>query len=192
MVWCMDACDHDVDVDLLFDETLTIGQQISLTEKIIAALPQMACPYQLEPHQIQGLDVINILPVIRWLCQKSAENRREKAKKLTEFAVGQFHNSFQLPSDIKRKHAQGRMLENIRRVEGLFGPQRQYRREAVVARDEDERTRVRLALLEYGNQGMMLESTGKENEMKGKMDNLEAERRLEEVWTSAWMFLVVY
>lgn len=28
MVWCMEACDFDVDVDLLFSENLTIGQKM--------------------------------------------------------------------------------------------------------------------------------------------------------------------
>lgn len=43
MVWCMESCDHDVDVELLFDESLIIGQQIGLTEKIIAVLMKMEC-----------------------------------------------------------------------------------------------------------------------------------------------------
>jgi hypothetical protein len=37
----------------------------ALTEKIVAVLPEMKCPYHLEPHQIQGLDFIHIFPVIQ-------------------------------------------------------------------------------------------------------------------------------
>jgi len=37
----------------------------ALTEKITAALPRMACPHRLEPHQIQGLDFIHIYPVVQ-------------------------------------------------------------------------------------------------------------------------------
>lgn len=182
MVWCMEACDHDVAVELLFDESLTIGQQIALTEKIIAVLPDMACPYQLEPHQIQGLDVINIFPVVQWLCKKSSDNRREKAKKLREFAVGQFHNSFQLATDRRIRLANLRMLENIRHVEGLFGPQRKYRRKMMGGSrsNEDERTRVRLTLLEYGDKGLRLEKG--QDMLLGKLEELEAEcGQLEEV-----------
>lgn len=43
----------------------------TLTEKIVAALPRMKCPYLIEPHQIQGLDFINIFPVIQWLVKRS-------------------------------------------------------------------------------------------------------------------------
>lgn len=188
MVWCMDACDHDVDVDLLFDENLTIGQQIALTEKIIAVLPRMSCPYQLEPHQIQGLDVINIHPVIQWLCKTSAENRREKAKKLKEFAVGQFHNHFQLSSDVKSKQMSLRMKENMRQVEGLFGPKRQYRRKFEPGRDDEERARVLITLLEYGHQNTGLEKNqGLEKDL---LDRLIPETSFEEV--CGWMFLVLF
>lgn len=37
----------------------------SLTEKIVAMLPKMNCPYRIEPHQIQGLDCIHIFSVIQ-------------------------------------------------------------------------------------------------------------------------------
>lgn len=45
----------------------------TLTEKIVAALPKMKCPYLIEPHQIQGLDFINIFPVIQWLVKRSVD-----------------------------------------------------------------------------------------------------------------------
>ena len=64
MVWCITACDFDVDVDLLFQENSTIGQKIALTEKIVAVLPQMKCPHRIEPHQIQGLDFIHIFSYV--------------------------------------------------------------------------------------------------------------------------------
>lgn len=37
----------------------------ALTEKIVAVLPKLKCPHQIEPHQIQGLDFIHIFPVIQ-------------------------------------------------------------------------------------------------------------------------------
>lgn len=43
----------------------------ALTEKIVAVLPKMKCPHLIEPHQIQGLDFINIFPVIQWLVKRS-------------------------------------------------------------------------------------------------------------------------
>lgn len=65
MTWCITTCNFDVDVDLLFQESSTIGQKITLTERIVSVLPKMKCPHAIEPHQIQGLDFKNIFPVIQ-------------------------------------------------------------------------------------------------------------------------------
>lgn len=53
----------------------------TLTEKIVAALPRMKCPYLIEPHQIQGLDFINIFPVIQWLVKRSVCQKQNVKKK---------------------------------------------------------------------------------------------------------------
>lgn len=45
--------------------TLCLHDTSALTEKIVAVLPRMKCPHRLEPHQIQGLDFINIFPVVQ-------------------------------------------------------------------------------------------------------------------------------
>ncbi|CAD7076776.1 unnamed protein product, partial [Hermetia illucens] len=151
MTWCIEACDFDVNVDLLFHENLTIGQKIALTEKIVIVLPKMKCPYQLEPHQIQGLDFINIYPVIQWLVKRSAENRAEKCEKLKAFAVSQFHNHFQFKTDRENLEKLQNAYDNIKRVQNIYSPHRQYKRKD--AGNEDERTRIRITLLEYGNKG---------------------------------------
>lgn len=63
----------------------------SLTEKIVAMLPKMNCPYRIEPHQIQGLDCIHIFPVIQWLVKRSMEMRQEMAGFVRGFALNQFY-----------------------------------------------------------------------------------------------------
>uniref|UniRef100_A0A1Q3F9J8 Coiled-coil domain-containing protein 93 n=1 Tax=Culex tarsalis TaxID=7177 RepID=A0A1Q3F9J8_CULTA len=148
MTWCIEACDYDVDVDLLFHENLTIGQKISLTEKIVVVLPKMKCPFQLEPHQIQGLDFINIFPVVEWLVKRSAENRSEKADRLKKLAASQFQNYFTLGSDREAKQVHGRQLDNLRTVEDRYIPKRQFRR--TERGPEDVMSRVRITLMEYG------------------------------------------
>lgn len=151
MTWCIQACDFDVDVDLLFNENLTIGQKISLTEKIVSVLIKMKCPFPIEPHQIQGLDFINIFPVIQWIVKRSFENRAEKAEKLKKFACDQFYNNFELKSNIINKEKNLSMIEQLNRVFNIFGPKRVYRRKE--AAPDDELTKVRLTLLEYGDRG---------------------------------------
>uniref|UniRef100_A0A1B0CP69 Coiled-coil domain-containing protein 93 n=1 Tax=Lutzomyia longipalpis TaxID=7200 RepID=A0A1B0CP69_LUTLO len=156
MVWCMEACDFDVDVDLLFSENLTIGQKIALTEKIVAVLPKMSCPHLIEPHQIQGLDFINIFPVIQWLVKRSVENRAERAERLKCFAVGQFHNHFKLQVDQNVREKNSKVLENIEKIQNLYAPRREFKKKAPSGSSEDELTKVRITLLEFGDKGRLL------------------------------------
>lgn len=118
MTWCIEACgDYDVDVDLLFHDGLSIGQKIALTEKIVAVLPRMKCPFAIEPHQIQGLDFCNIFPVVQWLVKRSVENRAEKSIKLKAFAVATFHNHFAIPSEQETRKKYVQAIESVRKVQ---------------------------------------------------------------------------
>lgn len=149
MTWCMEACEQNVDVDLLFNENLIIGQKIALTERVVTVLPQMKCPFYLEPHQIQGLDFVSIFPVIQWLVKESVKLRSEKAERLKTFAVGQFHNYFDTKSGKQERAERENMLKVARIVEDHYAAKRQYKRKQNVEID-DEYSRVRLTLLEYG------------------------------------------
>ncbi|CAD7013492.1 unnamed protein product [Ceratitis capitata] len=149
MTWCIECCDYDVDVDLLFHENLTIGQKIALVEKIVSVLPHMKCPFQIEPHQIQGLEFLSIHPVIQWLVKKSVENRTERAQRLKKFAIGQFHNHYQYRTDKEQLEKIRNASTHIKRIQELYNPIRVYQRKE--NSHEDEKTRVRMTLLEYGD-----------------------------------------
>ncbi|KAG4076761.1 hypothetical protein HA402_009107 [Bradysia odoriphaga] len=158
MTWCIEASDFDVDVDLLFHENLSIGQKIALTEKIVNVLPKMQCPCSIEPHQIQGLDFIKIFPVIQWLVKRSVENRTERAEKLKRFATSQFQNNFQFECDVKSRDMYANSSQCVRQILGIDAPKRQYKRKE--AGPDDEKTRVRITLLEYGNKSLIGPSFG--------------------------------
>lgn len=112
-------------------------------------LPKMKCPFVLEPHQIQGLDFINIYPVVQWLVMESVTLRNEKAKRLEQFAIGQFHNHFKLSSNERTRTERLEVLESIKSIEQLYALKRKFRRKHN-AEPEEEMSRVRLTLLEYG------------------------------------------
>jgi N12 class adenine-specific DNA methylase len=109
----------------------------------------MKCPFLLEPHQIQGLDFINIYPVIQWLVKESVNLRNEKAERLKLFAIGQFHNHFKLQSSDKTKAERVEVLKAVKRIEDLYALKRQFKRK-LNSEPDDEKSRVRLTLLEYG------------------------------------------
>lgn len=149
MTWCMEASEQNVDVDLLFNENLTIGQKIALTERVVTVLPQMKCPFNIEPHQIQGLEFVSIFPVIQWLVKESVKLRSEKAERLKLFAVGQFHNHFETTSSEQERVERENSMKILKKAEDFYAARRHYKRKQY-SEPEDEYSRVRLTLLEYG------------------------------------------
>ncbi|KAL8586393.1 Coiled-coil domain-containing protein 93 [Nucella lapillus] len=149
MTWCITTCNVDVDVDLLFQENSTIGQKISLTEKIVAVLPKMKCPHRIEPHQIQGLDFIHIYPVVQWLVKRAIETREEMGDFIRAFSVSQFSRHYSTPEDIAFEAVKPKAIATVTSVKDNYKPQRRYKRhDADKLRDEE--TRVHSTLLEYG------------------------------------------
>ena len=157
MTWCITTCNFDVDVDLLFQESSTIGQKITLTERIVSVLPRMKCPHAIEPHQIQGLDFIHIFPVIQWLVKKSIETRAEMGDLNRSFALSQFMKiDTEKPSEaetIKRESA----LKFIINLNEQHAPQRKF-----VRKDMDKivekQVKIQSTLLEYGQKNVLLTS----------------------------------
>eukprot|EP00961_Rhodomonas_salina_P087072 1171353-Rhodomonas_salina.1 len=112
LAWCITASNVDVDVDLHFDEEMTLGrldhysgqcaearcmaspgQKIKLGENVIAALRKMECPCQLQPHQLQGLDFQALFLVFQWLVKHVLSRREELAAKTRRFAEMKFESS---------------------------------------------------------------------------------------------------
>ncbi|GLH04549.1 Coiled-coil domain-containing protein 93 [Gryllus bimaculatus] len=166
MTWCIETCNFEVDVDLLFQENLTIGQKIALTEKIVAVLPQMQCPHSIEPHQIQGLDFIHIYPVIQWLVKKSMETREEMGDVIRAYAVNQFNKRYTLPEEHNTLELQEKLQQNISIIKEVYRPQRRFRRKD--APPDDEQSLVQSTLLEYGcSFPSVLSTKSTDNEVAG-------------------------
>ncbi|CAH3024267.1 unnamed protein product [Porites evermanni] len=168
MTWCISVCDFDIDVDLLFQENSTIGQKIALTEKIVAVLPRMKCPHRLEPHQIQGLDFINIFPVIQWLVKKAIERKEEMGDYIREFSVSQFSKYHTTPQDDEFNVKKPKCISGMEGLKETYKPRRRYRKPESMSQT-DEETKVRTTLLEYGWQyGFSKEQRDKEKEQAEK------------------------
>lgn len=75
--------------------------------------------------------------------------RNEKAERLKIFSIGQFHNYFQLESSKKALAERREVLKLAKKIDDLYAPKRQFKRKSNID-PEDDRSRVRLTLLEYG------------------------------------------
>ena len=149
MTWCITNCNFDIDVDLLFQENSTIGQKISLTEKIVGVLPKMKCPHAIEPHQIQGLDFKSIFPVIQWLVKKVIETREEMGDHIRAYSISQFNKNYKMPQDIEQGKQDLLMHDAIGTLRNLYMPVRKYRRSDKQSLTTEE-AKVASTLLEYG------------------------------------------
>lgn len=77
MCWCITGSNYDVDIE--FEDDLTMGEKVRLSEKVQFALKDMECPFSVAAIQIQGLDYNRCLPVIQWLIKKLMESRDVRA-----------------------------------------------------------------------------------------------------------------
>ena len=169
LCWCITSSGEDVDVDILFTENSTIGQKIALSESIVYALRKMSCPFQLQPHQIQGgvggSDYSAIQPVIIWLVKKFFERKNEREDQLRRFSTMQFSRNFGIPNegDSVSKDLEKLVLgKNVTRA---------YRR--THEKNETEEVRVRSCLLEYGEVFGTVDDDQNDkngNANKGKLD----------------------
>ena len=149
MTWCIQNCAVYIDVNLLYQENSSIGQKISLTEKIVSVLPKMKCPVQIEPHQIQGLDFINIFPVVQWLVKKALETRGEREIANRAYTLREFQklNGIALKNNCLEK-----VLNDF---SDLDVPKRKLQ-PLNPFEDKEDAVRVKLTLLEYGNKSTMV------------------------------------
>ncbi|KAH1003232.1 coiled-coil domain-containing protein 93 [Dendroctonus ponderosae] len=142
--WCLEALSVDLDVDLLFQENATIGQQIALSEKIVAVLPRVQCPHRIEPHQVQGLDLEHVFPVVQWLVKASMEAREQNCAQMRNYALLQFRK------EVPEWGAQPPHLHMLE-VEELYRPQRRLKRKGPAP--PDVKSRVLVTLQEYEPRG---------------------------------------
>uniref|UniRef100_A0A915PVZ4 Coiled-coil domain-containing protein 93 n=1 Tax=Setaria digitata TaxID=48799 RepID=A0A915PVZ4_9BILA len=149
IVWCITLCNHTVDVDLFYSENATIGQKIALTEKVVEVLPQLKCPYTVEPHQIQGLDCIHIFPVVQWLVREAVHAKEKCGDSVRNHAVYQFAQRFSFTKDKYMEKQRSTFLNNCLIVRTKCPPQRIYKLAGEVEQF-DLGAAVRCTLLEYG------------------------------------------
>jgi hypothetical protein len=160
----------------------------SLVERVVAVLPIMKCPFTLEPHQIQGLDFINIYPVIQWLVKESVNLRAEKAEKLKLFSIGEFHNHFKLTTSDKTRNERLRVLQLVKEIENLYSVKRIFKRKHN-AEPDDEKSRVRLTLLEYGIRNItknLTRATEEKALSSEKSSSVEDDGECDEVSEKSW------
>ena len=76
MCWSITGSNYDIDLD--FEDDLTLGEKVKLSEHVVASLQVMECPHVLFPHQISGCDYGALIPVMKWLLKILRESRDQR------------------------------------------------------------------------------------------------------------------
>lgn len=170
MAWAIEVCAVDIDVDLPFNENLSIGQKISLTEKIVRVLLRMKCPHRIEPHQIQGLDFDHIFPVVQWLVKKAIETKAETEDIHREYAVYLFDKTHGPVGTTGNAQFQAAFQGAYATLQERYRPRRRFRHHARHTL-KTEAAQVQATLMEYGYGGHW--ARGPEGDQQAQQESKE-------------------
>ena len=98
LTWCITCSNFDIDAQ--FNDEMTMGQKIKLSEKVVQILIKMSCPYKIQPHQIQGLDLKNLYPIYQWLISfvlETRDQRQDYNKSVSIFQGKKLYNKIEKP-----------------------------------------------------------------------------------------------
>lgn len=181
LAWGLKSSSVDVDVNIFFKEKPNVGEKIRISESICAGLRALKSPYELKPHQVQGLDFKALFPVIQWLVRKVIETRNEFGDFQKNYAEFSFNNRYaNLPTDVLLKEHAPVSRSNIRQVERFFPPKRFYRR-GVWDTKLAEVKQLETTLLEYGRIPSAIGAqTGKQTRAGAAEEDNDADQKRKE------------
>jgi chromosome segregation ATPase len=123
-------------------------------ESILKALKRLKCPFPLQSHQIQGLDVANIFPVVQWLVKKVIETREEHEAAIRRLATLNYRQALATEEDTLARVEKPSSSYTLT-VRTTYRPRRRFRRnvDLSAATSDELKKRVHLTLLEYRGVG---------------------------------------
>jgi len=161
MVWAITNSSVSVNVDVVFQENLAIGQKIRLSENIVSALVTMKCPIRLRSHQIQGLDLENLFPVIQWLVKSVISYQQITGNLVRAYAELQYDTDFASEYFDSTQKEDGENYSN--QLQSSFLANRQFRKPAEKVGLSQN---VDATLLEYGHKFVWNANEGEEEEVE--------------------------
>jgi len=150
LTWCITAGASAIDIDLFFDEDMTLGNKIKLGENVVTALGRMRCPSPLQTHQIRGLDFKAMFPIFQWLVKLVLLTRQERGEQIRKFCALQYSlRSFTpTPQDADDAAFATKAVPCLKKIADDFKPMRQLKR--IDSRELPPKAYVDSVLLEFG------------------------------------------
>lgn len=180
MAWCVsnigiEGGDHLLD-DVVFNEDDSLRRKITVSEQLIQSLRLLQSPFELQSHQIQGLDTKNVFPVIQWLVRHVLQTREERHELTRTIALRKGPKAF--PSECMVD------VSLIERIVKANVPKRTMRKRYPM---DDIEKDIEATILEYGgslqNSGGPRVSQGESEDFEGVMEIVEDSLPLDRVLT---------
>ena len=143
LAWTLTGCFYDIDID--FKDDMNLTEKIRVSEKIVAGLKSINCPFQLNPIQIQGLDLKPIFQTLQWLVKRLLETRDERNEMNKRFSVNYIEPRIEKPKPIQKNDD-----IILSAVYNELKPNRQFRPKAKLAFDYNDELRVFFGMIEFG------------------------------------------
>ena len=143
IAWTLTGCFYDIDID--FKDDMNLTEKIRVSEKIVAGLKSINCPFQINPIQIQGLDLKPIFQTLQWLVKRLLETRDERNEMNKKFSINYIEPKIEKPKPIQKNDD-----IILSAVYNELKPNRQFRPKAKLAFDYNDELRVFFGMIEFG------------------------------------------
>ena len=143
LAWTLTGCFYDIDID--FKDDMNLTEKIRVSEKIVAGLKSINCPFEINPIQIQGLDLKPIFQTLQWLVKRLLETRDERNEMNKKFSINYIEPKIEKPKPIQKNDD-----IILSAVYNELKPNRQFRPKAKLAFDYNDELRVFFGMIEFG------------------------------------------
>lgn len=143
LAWTLTGCFYDIDID--FKDDMNLTEKIRVSEKIVAGLKSINCPFQINPIQIQGLDLKPIFQTLQWLVKRLLETRDERNEMNKKFSINYIEPKIEKPKPVQKNDD-----IILSAVYNELKPNRQFRPKAKLAFDYNDELRVFFGMIEFG------------------------------------------
>ncbi|GMI46720.1 hypothetical protein TrCOL_g1666 [Triparma columacea] len=129
----------------------SISTRISLSEILHTTLLQMEMPFEISPHQIQGVDAPALLPVVQWAVKNFLERRRLTGDAILNGGGGvEFKKLYGGTGGLYDEEETGRQVEDMQERFRVKGRKYRFKGQDDLSVSGTEEQRVHKCLLEYG------------------------------------------
>ena len=101
MAWILTGCFYDIDIE--FKDEMNLTEKIRVSEKICGGLKAINYPMNLNPVQIQGLDLKPLYQCLQWLQKRLLETRDERNALNKKISINFYDKEYVEPSEDQLK-----------------------------------------------------------------------------------------